>query len=791
MASSGRRIKALWVILIITSISILPILWWESTAGVVEYGFSKKARWVDLDSDGLLDVVDETRHNITFYRNAKGGAFEKQFSVTTAGVIYLDLIADLDSDRFLEVVAGELHVGGFILEMDGWNLERTPFAGNTANLQGLPDTLDMEGDGVLELVYNDRLYRRVNGSYTDTGLYQGLHSVSSPLLHGDLDGDRGEELIFGKFRSRISPSDNRDRWPVSVNLYSGIGGNFTPLYSMNATAVQVEIINTSRALIFIDNRSMAAGSMVFLESRVLNETDGLPVSWDRAVNVSSGARIRTGQAIHFNGSYRLDPVTVVDLLPNYRSEESGVIADFNSDGFPDVGFRGYDRSVGPWGHALNLWISQATATGLVYHVSVFSVGVGWAHMFYAVDIDRDGDPDVLTLSFDNDDFSVFLNAKGQFSSLGQFRLFDSLNPNMGVSPDELAFADLDGDGKLDVVSGNYNGRSVSVAPGLGGGKFGIPRVHQIDPSKKYSYDLLFLETVQDLTGDGHPDILYRCGDFILLVNDGRGGFSGLPLAVIILQLFMVLAACAAACWVMGRAASVPTEGLPPSRMLGMHIAALDLAVIRALGVLALLYLLALLLGPMSGPFPFVGIVALIAILALGVSDQLFRKAVSDTGTADDSERKFLRPARSRFAVPLALAIGTVSMSTVGAVVAFGTSWTILALIVWAPLTVIGAAALWAGNWNILMDAYTRVDFKKEWAPVEQRFFPGYSRVEEKFETIRTSPGIWIMVDRATRKRVLTILDIGQDRHFSLVQIEDGRAMPLRPSVLLDITEKEK
>ena len=71
------------------------------------------------------------------------------------------------------------------------------------------------------------------------------------------------------------------------------------------------------------------------------------------------------------------------------------------------------------------------------------------------DLNGDGRPDIVTANSESNTVSVLLgNGDGTFSALQSFAV--------GDSPRAVAVADLTGDGILDLIVANYNGDTISV-----------------------------------------------------------------------------------------------------------------------------------------------------------------------------------------------------------------------------------------------------------------------------------------------------------------------------------------
>jgi hypothetical protein len=395
--------------------------------------------FADIDGDGDEDLyVGRNNGNIITYTNNNGnftvaGYLQASGNIIDVGNNAVPTFADIDGDGDLDLYVGE---NGGTIEV---------FTNNsgvfTANgVLGLTDPVplsqvvggpaaptfaDTDGDGDLDLYVGTNTgeivtFTNANGFFSATGDLQSNlnltidHGIQSVPTFRDADNDGDLDLYLNS-------------WSTNIFLYTNNGGVFTAAGKVQANDIPVHVDGYS--------------SPVFADI----DADG---DLDLYVGNNSGQlEVFTNNNGGFTGIGNLQSIGVT-------SSSAPTFADIDNDGDLDLYVGSNDGTIEEFNNANGTFTS---AGDLQAGGNPLDIGY-YARPAFA-DIDGDGDLDLYVGKYEY--IETFINNAGVFTSTGNLQAAGiDVTGTYRSSP---TFADIDGDGDLDLYIGSdYNDISVYI-----------------------------------------------------------------------------------------------------------------------------------------------------------------------------------------------------------------------------------------------------------------------------------------------------------------------------------------
>lgn len=135
----------------------------------------------------------------------------------------------------------------------------------------------------------------------------------------------------------------------------------------------------------------------------------------------------------------------------------GTVADLDGDGKAEV------MNINYLGNLFYIYRNSSTGIGSITFASVQSYATaGGPAYIVAKDFDGDGKQDVAVTNYSGTGANTVYVYKNNTTVVGSIIIGSPISLTTGSLPNGLISADIDGDGKYDLIAGNYSGASLSV-----------------------------------------------------------------------------------------------------------------------------------------------------------------------------------------------------------------------------------------------------------------------------------------------------------------------------------------
>ena len=309
----------------------------------------------------------------------------------------------------------------------------------------------------------------------------------------------------GTYPAAVAISDlNLDGKPDLV-IANSVGNNISVLEN-NSTAGNISFKTKMDLISGPDPKRIAIGDL---------DGDGKPDIVVTDFNSGNASSISVYRNTSNNGVLSFADKT------DYASGNGSIgiaIADMNGDGRPDIIVASGNSGM------FSIFKNITTSPGsIAFDPKLDQTLSDHPDNIATADLDKDGKPDLIVANFSGKSISIFRNS----GSNGNISFAPAIQYAVGDAPTNVSTGDLDDDGKLDLIVGNYSSGSISFYKNLsdiGNISFGFRQDSVLSTTNI---------SVADLNGDGKPDLcagINLTGNISVLQNNhsGAGGFSFAP-----------------------------------------------------------------------------------------------------------------------------------------------------------------------------------------------------------------------------------------------------------------------
>jgi len=506
----------------------------NSLTGIISFDFA------DIDNDGDIDLVAIGANYKLFYKLNNGlGEFSADAIIRQGlpeyGIIKL---TDVDNDSKVDIF-----IGNIILFSWYKNLGSNSFADRTVidsqiidNRVNFPTSMDVKisdfnNDGLIDILtsldfFRTSVHLSVGGGSFAPPSYPALAVFSAATaIAGDVDGDGDLDILTASPEAHcifLYKKSNADEYenPTSIEQF-GLGvdelafadidgdGDLDIVAVMGDDAVD-EVVwykNLDGLGNFSPKISLGLWAPISVDGLVVYDVDA---DGDMDIVIADGENLfeeGTGDAIVWYANDGQGNFTDENIIGIGSDGVNNIIpVDIDNDGDLDiVSSSVYDDKV--------CWYENLDGNGNFGPQRIITSGSSIIHAVVA-DVDSDGDNDVIYVELSMGANIVW---RANLDGLGNFGEAHMINSRVDVNPSSEFFAaDIDNDSDIDIIFGGSS--QITWYENLHGqGNFEPPKIISTNASIGTSIE------VMDADGDGDKDILlasHGTNEVFWLINEG-------------------------------------------------------------------------------------------------------------------------------------------------------------------------------------------------------------------------------------------------------------------------------
>jgi len=497
---------------------------------------SWQVKTADLNGDGRLDLLSADYGEVSVFLN-NGSGFGPRALFSTDAYSTSLAIGDINNDGKLDVVANNYIVHKVSILLGTGTGTFQPFTSFATSSWGggagnvMTELGDTDGDGDLDLAigYASGEFEIWTNNGTGTFTYSAIYNFAGgccdrPVMarFGDLNHDGRQDIVVANQGTNVAVLMNAGggtftgpvryataNYPTLVELTDLNGdGHLDIVAGTQVAHVVTTLLGTGTGSFGSRHDTAALGGTMYGLTIADFDRDGKP---DVAATARSGqpATIYVG-----NGDGSLTVKTTV-TVGAYHDFTSAVAGDFDGDGRGDVAV--VDATTSKiWAFTNNGACTINRCNSLSFDPPV-SIATGDApQMVRTADMNSDGRLDLVSADY-GAGASVYLNTGSGFTR--------TTYPTEAY-PNYVSVGDVNNDGKLDVVISDYIVHKVSVLLGTGTGA--------LQPFTWFATCTAcgggagnVLTELGDANGDGKLDLVigYTGGELEIWTGNGTGAFA--------------------------------------------------------------------------------------------------------------------------------------------------------------------------------------------------------------------------------------------------------------------------
>ena len=474
----------------------------------------------DLDGDGKVDlaVANSLSNTVSVLRNTitggsiTSGSFAPKVDFATAGGPRAVAVGDVDGDGRVDMAVAD------------WSGNLVSVLRNNLGAPPAPQLyVASAGNGQVTLAWS----KNAEPDFLRYRIYGGTSSAPITKLDSTLAANPGDttRVIKGltnntTYYFRVTAIDSAGNESDYSNEMSATPipptapvptiSSFSPISAPTGTTVSISGTNfstvASNNVVFF---GAVRANVISASSTFLLVTAPAGASYSPITITTGGltAVSRLRFALTFASSQTIDAQSYA--APVNFSTASGPWAtaagDLDGDGKPDLIIANNNGSAGS---TISVFLNTSSTGSVSFGTRKdLTVGVG-PNRIAVADVDGDGKLDLVVSNGVSNTVSILRNT----GSVGSISFASKADFSVGTNPGGLAIADFDGDGLLDIATANLQGNSVSVL-----------RNQSTIASIVFASKVDFATStgplgiaVGDLDGDGLPDIVAS------ISNNGSG-----------------------------------------------------------------------------------------------------------------------------------------------------------------------------------------------------------------------------------------------------------------------------